>query len=113
MTGFLFLLHARNIGLTIPLTALALHRLRDPRAAAKPWRSPGASLLVAVRVAVNYVFWGAFVSGPHARFADWPGWASLVGEMTARLIRLLVDQEFGFLIYAPVYVLALWGARAS
>ena len=29
-----------------------------------------------------------------------------------RLIGLLVDQEFGLLTYAPVYLLALWGAVA-
>ena len=29
-----------------------------------------------------------------------------------RLIGLLVDQEFGLLTYAPVYVLTLWGAVA-
>ena len=62
---------------------------------------------------MNYMFWGAFVSGPHARFGGWPGWANLVGESTIRLIGLLVDQEFGLLIYAPVYVLALWGANRS
>jgi hypothetical protein len=110
-TGFLFLLHARNIGLTIPLAALALHRLRGPsrRLEALAFAS-GAALLVVARIVVNYVFWGAFVSGPHARFAGWPGWANLVGESTVRLAGLLVDQEFGLLTYAPVYVLALWGA---
>ena len=30
-TGFLLLLHAKNVGLIVPLTALAFHRLRDPR----------------------------------------------------------------------------------
>ena len=30
--------------------------------------------------------------------------------MTTRLTGMLVDQEFGILIYAPVYVLAIWGA---
>jgi hypothetical protein len=44
--------------------------------------------------------------------AGWPGWVSLAGETTTRTIGLLVDQEFGLLIYAPVYAAALWGARA-
>ena len=110
-TGFLFLLHAKNVGLIIPLTALALYRLRDPlrRREAVAFVA-GAALLVAVRVAVNYVFWGGLLSGPHARLGEWPGWARLIGEMTTRLVGLLVDQEFGILIYAPVYVLAIWGA---
>ena len=111
VTGFLFLLHARNIGLTVPLTALALHRLRDRSRRHEALAfAAGAAMLVSVRVVVNYVFWGALVSGPHARFGGWPGWANLVGESTMRLIGLLVDQEFGLLTYAPVYVLAIWGA---
>ena len=113
LTGFLFLLHSKNIGLTVPLTALALYRLRDPsrRREAVAFVS-GAAMLVLVRVIVNYVFWGAFLSGPHARFASWTGWTHLLGESTVRLIGLLVDQEFGLLTYAPVYVLTLWGAVA-
>ena len=110
-TGFLFLLHAKNIGLIIPLIALALYRLRNPlrRREAVAFVA-GAALLVAVRVAVNYVFWGGLLSGPHVRLGEWPGRASLIGEMTTRLTGMLVDQEFGILIYAPVYVLAIWGA---
>ncbi len=112
-TGFLFLLHARNIGLTIPLTALALHRLRDPlRRREAAAFALGVCALVAVRTAFNYAFWGTLVSSPHARFAGWPGWATLIGETTTRMIGLLVDQEFGVLIYAPVYALALWGSSA-
>jgi hypothetical protein len=113
LTGFMFLLHARNIGLTIPLAALALYRLRDPlrRREAAAFML-GTVVLVAIRAGVNYSFWGALVSGPHARFAGWPGGAALIGEMTTRTIGLLVDQEFGLLIYAPVYALALWGSRA-
>jgi hypothetical protein len=110
-TGFLFLLHAKNVGLIIPLSALALHRLRDPlRRRETVAFVAGTSLLVAVRVAVNYVFWGGLLSGPHARIGGWPGWASLIGEMTTRLAGMLVDQEFGILVYAPVYFLAIWGA---
>jgi hypothetical protein len=112
-TGLLFLLHARNIGLTIPLAALALHRLRDPehRHEASAFIL-GLCALLAIRTGINYAFWGTLVSSPHARFAGWPGWEALIGETTTRTIGLLADQEFGLLIYAPVYVAALWGARA-
>jgi hypothetical protein len=114
LTGFLFLLHARNIGLTIPLTALALHRLRGPvhRREAGAF-ALGVGALVVVRTAINYLFWGTLVSNPHARFAtDWTRWTSLLGETATRTIGLLIDQEFGLLIYAPVYALALWGSWA-
>ena len=113
LTGFLFLLHARNIGLTIPLTALALHGLRDPARRREAGAfALGVSALVAVRTGINYLFWGTLLSNPHARLGGWPGWAALAGETTTRTIGLLVDQEFGLLIYAPVYAVALWGARA-
>ena len=94
--GFLFLLHAKNVGLVIPLTALAVYRLRDPlrRREAVAFVA-GTALLVAVRVAVNYVFWGEFLSGPHARFGEWPGWASLIGEMATRLAGLLSIRNSG------------------
>ena len=66
LTGFLFLLHARNIGLTIPLAALALYRLRDPsrRREAVRLRARARALLVVVRTCVNYLFWGTLVSRP-------------------------------------------------
>ena len=113
LTGFLFLLHARNIGLTLPLAALALYRLRGPfRRREAGAFALGVSALVVARTAINYVFWGTLVSSPHARLAGWPGWATLTGETATRTLGLLVDQEFGLLIYAPVYALALWGARA-
>ncbi len=112
-TGFLFLIHARNVGLTLPLTALGLYHLRGrARRHEAAAFIAGVAALVIVRTAVNYWFWGTLVSSPHARVADWPGVAALLGEMTTRKLGLLVDQEFGLLIYAPVYACALAGAFA-
>ena len=55
LTGFLFLLHARNIGLTIPLAALALYRLRDPRRRREASTfALGLGALVVVRTSINY-----------------------------------------------------------
>jgi hypothetical protein len=112
-TGFLFLIHARNVGLTLPLTALGLYHLRGrARRHEAAAFIAGVAALVIGRTAVNYWFWGTLVSSPHARVADWPGVAALLGEMTTRKLGLLVDQEFGLLIYAPVYACALAGAFA-
>jgi hypothetical protein len=110
VTGFLFLVHARNIGLIVPLAALALHTLRsrDRRREAVAF-GIALALMIAVRTAVNYHFWGALLSGPHARLAGWPGLTDALREMGVRTAGLLVDQEFGLLPYAPVYLFALAG----
>lgn len=110
LTGFLFLVHARNVGLTIPLAALGLYELRDPvRRREAGAFALGVAALVAVRLGLNYWLWGTLMSGPHARLGAWTGWTSLMSEAATRMMGLLVDQEFGLLIYGPVYVLALWG----
>ena len=67
---------------------------------------------IAVRTGMNYAFWGTLVSGPHARCAGWAGWEALIAETTTRTIGLLVDQEYGLLLYAPVYVARCGGALA-
>jgi hypothetical protein len=112
-TGFLFLLHARNVGLMVPLTALGVYRLRnqDRRQQALAFAA-GVIALVAVRTLVNDWFWGSLVSGPHAHAAGWPGLTTFFSEMMTRKLGLLVDQEFGILIYAPIYVSAVVGAIA-
>jgi hypothetical protein len=111
--GFLFLLHAKNVGLTLPLTILALLKLRSPdrRREAMAFVS-GVTVLVVVRVGVNLHFWGSPISGPHARLGAWPGLGSTLHETWTRTLGLLVDQEFGLLIYAPIYIAALAGLIA-
>jgi hypothetical protein len=119
-TGFLFLLHARNIGLVIPLAALASVVLRDrARRAELTAFAGGVVAMIAVRTAINYLFWGTLISSPHARFGSGGTIASGLKEMGVRFAGLLVDQEYGLLIYAPIYVLAgggllaLWKVRSS
>jgi hypothetical protein len=105
--GFLVLVHAKNVGLTLPLAGVALYKLRTRRAEAGAFALGLAAMLV-VRTAVNYHFWGSLVSGPHARFSA-AGASSMLDEALMRLAGLLVDQEFGLLPYAPIYVLAIVG----
>jgi hypothetical protein len=112
-TGFLVLVHARNAGLMLPLAALGAYHLRDRARRSETLAfAAGIGVMVAVRTVVNDRFWGSLISGPHARTGDWPGLAALVTEMTTRKVGLLVDQEFGLLIYAPIYIVALAGAAA-
>jgi hypothetical protein len=107
--GGLFLIHARNIGLALPLAAIAGYRLRQR------WRdeqlafTTALMLVVALRTWINYEFWGTLLQGPHARLA-WMGGGELIQVMAMRLTALLVDQEFGLLPYAPIYAIAIGGA---
>ena len=108
--GLLMLIHARNAGLVVALTTLG---------AAKAWRSgrrseaaafvAGVAAFLLVRTAVNHYFWGTLVTNSHASLGAWPGWREGGRESLMRLGGLLVDQEFGLLIYAPVYALAAAG----
>jgi hypothetical protein len=109
-TGFLFLLHAKNIGLVVPLAALALASLgaADRRREALAF-TLATLAMIALRTAINYAFWGSWISGPHARWSGWPGSTELIREPAVRLAGLLVDQEFGLLPYGPIYVLAAIG----
>jgi hypothetical protein len=113
-TGLLFLVHARNIGLVVPLVILAMMKLR-----AEPYKTheraayaAALAIALALRTLVNDRFWGTWVTNPHARMSDWPGLGTLVTESAARLWGLLVDQEFGLLPYAPIYLLAIAGGIA-
>jgi hypothetical protein len=106
----MFLVHARNIGLVVPLAALALFQLR-PRSR---WGEAAAFLAglaaaLALRTWINYLFWGTPLQGPHARMA-WLGMADVAQQMGMRMTALLVDQEFGLLTYAPIYALGIGGA---
>jgi hypothetical protein len=109
-TGFLMLVHARNAGLVVALAALG---------AVKVWRSGsrgevgafavGVAALLLVRTAVNSYFWGTLVTNSHASLGAWNGWRETTRESFMRLGGLLTDQEFGLLVYAPVYALGAAG----
>jgi len=109
--GLLLLIHVRNVGLVGPLVLLALLQLARQRQVtyAIAFLAP-LSLLVAARAAVTYILWGTYVTSPHARTGGWPGWIETISVAGNRLAGMLLDQEFGLLPYAPVFVLAGFGA---
>jgi hypothetical protein len=108
--GFLFLLHARNAGLVAALVVLGLvtaYRQRNaPHAAAFV---AAATALLAIRTLVNHLFWGTWLTTPHAALGQLKGISETASIAAARLTGLLVDQEFGLLIYAPFLVLVPLG----
>src|SRR5438094_951604 len=92
------------------LAVLVLHRL----ARAGDRRSIvafGSALAfpVAVRLFLNHHLWGTWLTSPHARVGEWPGLLALFRTSANRLAGMLVDQEYGILLYAPVFVLAAVG----
>ena len=109
-TGFLFLLHARNAGLVAALVVLGLvaaYRQRSaPHAAGFV---AGAAALLAIRTLINHLFWGTWLTTPHAALGQLRGLGETASIAGVRLAGLLVDQEFGLLIYAPFLVLAPLG----
>jgi hypothetical protein len=110
-TGLLFLVHARNIGLVMPLAILAVLAMRGQarRADAIAFATALVAML-GIRTAINHLFWGALLTGPHARLGSGPTIDAALQEMAVRFAGLFVDQEFGLLVYAPVYLLAIVGA---
>ena len=108
--GFLFLLHARNAGLVAALVVLGLvaacRRRSAPHAAGFV---AGAAALLAIRTLINHHFWGTWVTTPHAALGELRGISETATIAGVRLAGLLIDQEFGLLIYAPFLVLAPLG----
>jgi hypothetical protein len=106
-TGLLFLVHARNAGLVAGLIAIAAVRLGRERSllnvalAVVPFAA-----LVALRTAIVHHFWGTWLTTPHEVMGEWTGWGDLAATAGTRLAGLLVDQEYGLLTYAPVFIVA-------
>jgi hypothetical protein len=105
--AFLLLLHARNVGLSLALVALAAYRWR-----AEGWRiltalAAGAALGFGVRTGLTYMMWGTWISTPIAYTGGVANGLSLTGlaETLTRLGGLLFDREQGLLPFAPIYVL--------
>ena len=112
--GLLMLVHVRNAGLVIGLVILALLkilRLRSSRDFAGFALGLGATLLV--RTILTYDFWGTLVTTPHGNLGAWTGWGPSAREAATRLAGLFFDQEYGLLIYAPVYALAIAGLAVT
>jgi hypothetical protein len=111
--GLLMLVHARNVGLVIGLIVFGgLMAWRTGQRRQLAAFLAGAAVLLVARTAVNYAFWGALVTNPHASLGAWSGWRPMAGEILTRAAGILVDQEYGVLIYAPIYALATIGLIA-
>ena len=109
-TGFLFLLHARNAGLVAAFVLLGLVAAYRQRSAPHATGFvAGTAALLAIRTLINHLFWGTWVTTPHAAVGELRGISETANIAGVRLAGLLIDQEFGLLIYAPFLLLAPLG----
>lgn len=109
-TGFLVLIHVRNGVLAIVLAALAVWGLRhrETRAQLAAFVLAFAAMAI-LRTLVTHHLWGTWMTTPHARAGGWTGLGSVLTIAGGRLAGLLIDQEYGLLPYAPLYVLSTLG----
>jgi hypothetical protein len=109
--GFLPILHARYLGLTVGLAALCvLHTHRETRRL-RTWCALAVPLVVgaAVRIWLNWHLWGTLFTTPHVHVDPFGGIRQTLTVVASRLLAWLFDQEHGLLAYAPIYLLALPG----
>ena len=105
-TGYLLLIHARNIGLCAGLIAIGTARFWGRSERAHVWRFlTAAAVMLLVRSAVTFYFWGTWLTSPHARLDTTGGQGDRVFEPALRLFGLLFDQSHGLLPVAPVFLL--------
>ena len=104
--GLLVLLHVRNAGLAIALAVLAFRAARS-RAGSHAALAllAGVAVLLLLRTGINHLFWGTWVTTPHAALGRPAGAAATAREAAIRLAGITIDQEFGLLPYAPILLL--------
>ena len=113
ITGFLLLVHSRNVGLVLGLSLAAAARLRYSGSLRHASLfGAGVTCMVIARTLLNHHMWGTWITTPHATAGAWQGWADVLHVSGMRFVAMLVDQEYGLLVYGPVYVLALAGLPA-
>lgn len=106
LVGLLTLIHIRNgpISVALAVIAVATHwGRRRPLASF----AIGIAAVAAIRTAVHWHFWGTLVVNHHARLGGFE--SGILRETAVRVSGLFLDQEFGLLTLAPVYLLAVPG----
>jgi hypothetical protein len=107
--GFLPWLHARFAIIAVALGIMGLARLARRETRLPAWALLAPAGLSAVGLTAFYWY---FYGRPWPNTQDHAGMASTVGAWLNGLIGLLLDQQWGLLIHAPVYLLAAAGLLA-
>lgn len=108
LTAWLTVIHIRNgpISLALAVIAIASHWPR--------WRqlvpfAAGIAAIAVFRTVVHWHFWGTLFVNDHARIGGMSDATAMLGQSLVRASGMLLDQEFGLLALAPIYLLALPG----
>jgi hypothetical protein len=103
-TGFLFLIHVRNLGLILGLTLIAAWRIRYAIQQTATFVA-GLAIMGLLKVGLNLDFWGTLVTTPSQHPGPWTGTTGLLSESTVRAFGLLFDARHGLLFSAPIYLI--------
>ena len=103
------LVHARNAGLIAGFVLLAAWtwRRRGNHRQALAFTIAFIAAMV-LRTMVTFYFWGTWLTSPHARAGTWDGVTTVPFH---RLGGMLFDQEYGLLLYAPMFLLTAFAVR--
>lgn len=111
LTGYLWLVHARNIGIVaafVLIVVLLGARRVVPTRFVMCFVS-AVMLGAFARCAVAYALWGNWLTTPHAAVHVNGNVRDTIFEVLIRATGLLFDREHGLLAYAPIYLLAAPG----
>lgn len=105
LTGLLFLIHVRNIGLVLALAALIAWRVRRTPVRATGYVA-GVAAMAALKIAINLRFWGSPLTNPHEHLGAWPGLTAFLSQSATSFTGLFLDARHGVLPAAPIFLLA-------
>ena len=111
LTGYLALIHIRNIGIVAGLMLIALPLVFDRSLPTRRFLgfAAAASMAIAARVAITFWLWGTYLTTPHAAAGHPMPMSATLREIFERASGLLFDRYFGLIAYAPIYLMALAG----
>lgn len=108
LVGWLTFLHIRNGPISLALAGVAIVQHRFRLRELIPFAG-GIAAIAALRTTVHWHLWGTLLMNEHGRMGGFDEARGLLRETLVRASGLVLDQEFGLLALAPIYLLALPG----
>lgn len=111
LTGYLVLIHVRNVGIVVGLMFIALPLVFDRSLPMRRFLTfaAAASMAIAARTWITFWLWGTYLTTPHAAAGHAVPMSVTVREIFERASGLLFDRYFGLIAYAPIYLMTLAG----